>query len=37
MSTAQVMLFAPMGVQEMVLAVWMIARGFRPSVATSSV
>jgi hypothetical protein len=30
-STAQNVLFAPLGVQEMVLAVWMIARGFRPA------
>jgi hypothetical protein len=30
-STAQTLLFMPMAVQEMVLAVWMIARGFRPA------
>jgi Domain of unknown function (DUF4386) len=30
-STAQNMLFVPLGVQEMVLAAWMIARGFRPA------
>lgn len=30
-SSAQTLLFIPMALQEMVLAVWMIARGFRPA------
>ena len=33
---AQVLMFMPMAVQEMVLAVWMIARGFRPAVGSST-
>jgi Domain of unknown function (DUF4386) len=36
-SPGQVLMFMPLAVQEMVLAVWMIARGFRPAaVATTS-
>jgi hypothetical protein len=34
-STAQNVLFAPIFVQEMVLAAWMIARGFRPAAPSS--
>ncbi len=30
-STAQTLLYTPLAVQEMVLAIWMIARGFRPA------
>ena len=30
-STTQTLLFMPMAAQEMVLAIWMIARGFRPA------
>ncbi len=33
-STQQTLLVIPLGVQEMVLGVWMIARGFRPAAAS---
>ena len=35
-STEQTLLFMPLGVQEMVLAIWMIARGFRPAAVSST-
>jgi Domain of unknown function (DUF4386) len=34
-STTQALLYMPLALQEMVLAIWMIARGFRPARATS--
>jgi hypothetical protein len=36
-STISSILYAPMGLQEMVLAVWLIARGFNPGALTTEV
>jgi hypothetical protein len=35
LSTVQVVLSVPIGVQEMVLAVWLIVKGFNPSAIAS--